>query len=432
MISTAHLDDLVVPTTVSRIFTWLYALMLFTYIIGWALTRPMGALPPLIIVVTGLAAMVTSARMPLIWPAIYLSIVAAVYAVISYLHWLPPAWTIFYDRAVIPQQVSGALILPILLGANICFLREFMGLARETRILLCVTYALLATFLVAWLLVQFPGSNVEQAIDMATLLQINVFFSSELILICILGYLIFKLPVGPSMVLIAILIIASTNAQPLLAFLLAIPCRLGLIRRQQAALAVVLFILVALVSTQFVSQLNRLDVNSSIRAAFWGDAIKGFFQTYGLGVGYGTEVIRGTYVIGNEERWVAREFEDGFMFVGVHNSFFQMLLRMGIAGTICVFQLLKSVFPHSKQQHGAPFEYWLFLLLIIDMSVNVTLESFTFVFGAAMLMAILITRIGNIRAAKRLIAPKSTPVPARARVAGGPRLDARAFDDGAA
>jgi hypothetical protein len=385
-------QQLLAATPFSRFTARFYLFALMAYILFWPLARSAGA--PLLVglIGIGLVTMLTNRPVPIFWPAMWFSAVSAAYVALSYYDIMPQAWTHVFDRSVIPQQAVGSLALPILIGANICALREIARMSSAGRNRLIAAFVFLGTFATSWLL---AGGNIDDESTFLGLLGLNTFFSSDLVLVILLGVLIFRSPPIFAFMAVAFGAAISTNFQPTLVILMALPCRLGWIGRGEALKAAMGILLVASIASGFANELQPLDPNSSIRAAFWHDAIDGYGESHGIGIGYGTEVIRDLYTLAGEDRAIARETDGNFLLVGVHSSFFQTLFRLGTLGVVALIVLVWNLLPRKKDRlPPSPFECWLFLALVTDMAVNVALESINFMPGLVIGMSILLSRIG--------------------------------------
>ena len=379
--------------------TYMYALM--GYMLFWPLARSAGAPVLVLLIGIGLIAMVTSRPVPIFWPAVWLGVVSAIYVPLSYLDVLPQAWTYVFDRSFIPQQVVGTISVPIFIGANICALREIAVMSSRGKKRLMIAFAFLGTFVTSWLLSGGAADQIDES-SFLGLLGLNTFFSSDMVILILLGVVIFRSGLLVSFLAIAFGLAISTNFQPSLVVLLAIPCRLGWVGRRGALAGAIGLLLIAGVSSRFANELQPLDPNSSIRAQFWYDAMDGYAKSYGIGIGYGTEVIRDLYTLAGEDRAIARETDANFLLVGVHSSFFQTLFRLGTLGIVALLVMVWRLLPPKGSPPPVPFECWLFLALVLDMAVNVAMESINFQPGLLVGMAILISRIGSV-----IVAPEA-------------------------
>ena len=134
----------------------------------------------------------------------------------------------------------------------------------------------------------------------------------------------------------------------------------------------------------FISELVIVAPNSGIRLVFLIDAFKSVLDTFGVGIGYGTESVRWRYNFPNRPEFVflpdpasmTHEKMLETLSLGVHNSLFQALLRTGLLGFGVLSFALFSVFPRSdlprKLRNHASIT---FVIMFISCFVNPALES---------------------------------------------------------
>ena len=138
-------------------------------------------------------------------------------------------------------------------------------------------------------------------------------------------------------------------------------------------------------------QLHWLDHNTGVRAILWRDTLLTTLDTYGLGVGYGTEYIKHRFEEIMPEGWTIGAGPDD-VFVATHSSFYDVLLREGVLG-LCLFSfwffhaIRISASAALKERRLASC---VATLLIVNSSVNVGLSSISYLFGSAFAVALLI------------------------------------------
>jgi O-antigen ligase len=138
------------------------------------------------------------------------------------------------------------------------------------------------------------------------------------------------------------------------------------------------------VGMYFIPELMIGAPNSGIRLVFIRDAFQSAYDTYGLGIGYGTESVRWRYHFPGRPDVtflpdVSTMTPDQLLEVlstGVHNSFIQALLRTGVIGFIVMIAAFAAVFPQGhlprKLRNHASV---LFIIMFIACFVNPALES---------------------------------------------------------
>ncbi|TPG38251.1 hypothetical protein EAH79_16360 [Sphingomonas koreensis] len=245
-------------------------------------------------------------------------------------------------------------------------------------------------------------------------MMLNTFFSSELILIMLIGLTMFSTVLWFAVPLGIVLLPLTTNVQPMVAIGTALLYRCNFIRARGTILAAVTIAVGAVVATQYAAPLMSIDPNTGIRAAFWEGSLEAFGETKGLGVGFGTEGIRSSYYF-KYAAWKIDDSSDKYILTGLHNSVFNAGFRMGLLGFIAPILMIVGLFPGRRATGAA---YWLFILMLFDISINVAVESTSFGLGLSFLMAYLmfLKDGGHRDAPRRRILTR--PVSATARLVG--------------
>jgi hypothetical protein len=174
---------------------------------------------------------------------------------------------------------------------------------------------------------------------------------------------------------------------------------LGVPGRIVAVCVVASLTIAYLVGINFIPQAIAIDPNTGIRLAFTSDALSSMVDTYGLGIGFGKESVRWRYQFPGMDEFTflpdPRNIPDGRMLellsTGIHNSFFQSLMRTGVIG----FGLLVTAFfaafpprrlPRQVRNHAAV----MFAMIFLALFVNPPLESPIQVVGVAFVYGYLI------------------------------------------
>lgn len=161
------------------------------------------------------------------------------------------------------------------------------------------------------------------------------------------------------------------------------------------------------VGLNFVPQTFALDPNSGIRLAFISDAIASVADTYGIGVGFGKESVRWRYEIPGfvdftflpDTRNITHARMLEILSTGIHNSFFQALLRTGVAGFILIVSAILAAFPPRRLPCGVRnHASVIFFTIFLAMFVNPVLESPLQIVGIAFAYGYLIALRASARA----------------------------------
>lgn len=161
------------------------------------------------------------------------------------------------------------------------------------------------------------------------------------------------------------------------------------------------------VGLNFVPQTFALDPNSGIRLAFISDAIASVADTYGIGVGFGKESVRWRYEIPGfvdftflpDTRNITHARMLEILSTGIHNSFFQALLRTGVVGFILIVSAILATFPPRRLPCGVRnHASVIFFTIFLAMFVNPVLESPLQIVGLAFAYGYLIALRASARA----------------------------------
>lgn len=366
-----------------------YALAFFAFSFSWPISRSLGPPALAVLLLAALLPIFVVRRFYLPLPLFAFWALSFVYFAFSYFSFLPESWPIFFDRNAIPQHVSAYLILPILLSANIA---SFSVIGRNRTLFLrwLLPAIIIGSFLVNPLVLTLMEPLVEgQEVGIFFYLGINGFSSSEVFMIGVLGYLLLTRMRGLLLLIVSTTFaVISTNLSPFIAFAILPFFKHGQLARITVLGLIVVLLASAIIAPIFWPELAKLDGNTGIRAVFWGDAWRALADTWGVGVGFGTESIRPYYII-EGAKWILRPPDaDDFLLVGLHNSFVQVLFRMGIVGLLLMLLLVLRIRPRGASiSQQTRFDCWLFCVLFISMSVNVAIVSIHHLLGSTAIWA---------------------------------------------
>ncbi len=146
------------------------------------------------------------------------------------------------------------------------------------------------------------------------------------------------------------------------------------------------------VGLNFIPQTFAFDPNSGIRLAFISDALASLADTYGFGIGFGKESVRWRYEFTGFEgitflpdtRNITHAKMLEILSTGIHNSFFQAILRTGVIGFILIASAILAAFPPNRLPRGVRnHAAAVFITIFLAMFVNPVLESPVQVVGIA-------------------------------------------------
>jgi len=152
--------------------------------------------------------------------------------------------------------------------------------------------------------------------------------------------------------------------------------------------ALLFSIIILAILFNFKNDIINIDANSGLRLTYWQDNINTLKQTYLLGVGFGTPYFSTPEVWFYNPGTFLQYGDDSIYVVAQHNSFINVLYRLGIAGFI-LFSLfniylmsesyiLARKFEKAGLKNNANFiRVFLmgFMISLVNISFNVGLES---------------------------------------------------------
>lgn len=355
----------------SLITTVLYVVVFLAYVYGWPISRQLGIPALALLVGTGLLSVLCARRAYLPRAMIGLGLLAVTYIGLSYVGVLPAAWTQVYDPRAIPQQSFGYVALPILVSANV---NALIVLARYPTLVrrVLVPAGFVGGLVVSPLVLTLFGEPLEGNVSYFLL---NSFSGPELFLTVLIGWMVFhKLQGMAPFLVVPVLILLSTHLNTALSFLALLVFRTRRLLVLGAIVGAGLFLLSGVVAPFFWKPILELNANNGVRAVFWGDAWRAVIDTWGVGIGFGREAIRGVYYIYADPWSLVRPEEPDFLFIGVHNSVVQAGFRMGIVGAVLVVLLLLRLRPRrSPRTATEQFDAWLFFVLVMIVCSNVAI-----------------------------------------------------------
>lgn len=357
--------------SVSLVATALYVVVFLVYIYSWPISRQLGVPALAVLVGTALLSVLAARRAYLPLPMVGLPLLAITYIGLSYAGVLPPAWTQVYDPRVIPQQSFGYIALPILVSANV---NALIVLARYPTFVrrVLVPGGFIGGLIVSPTVFTLFGEPLEGGVSYFLL---NSFSGAELILTVLIGWFVFHHLRGVAPLLAAaILILVSTHLNTALAFLALVVFRTRRLLVIGATTGAAIFLLSGIIAPFFWKEIVELDGNNGIRAIFWGDAWRAVIDTWGIGIGFGREVIRGVYYIYADPWSLVRPEDPDFLLIGVHNSVVQAAFRLGLVGAAFVVVLLLRLRPRKSPRTATDqFDAWLYFVLIVIVCSNVAI-----------------------------------------------------------
>ena len=310
------------------------------------------------------------------------------YVAFSYWHLLPPAWTVYYDKSVIPQQAAFVFAIWPIVSAS----QRFWRGPRSAWLTKFMSGVILASFALGCILDIIVAREFTLARVAATLKN-----DSAIVLFVITLYIFTRksaLMHGVLMLMTLYVGVLQSYLQTLLTYVYAWFLRILDISKFALPRLVLLGVVAsALLGTVYglrhIQMIWELDKNTGWRLLFWHGSLQALVQTHGIGVGFGTEALQNYY------RQIPRDVfmvddTDSFLLVGTHNAFFDVALRLGIVGLALILVILFQSFPSRKIGSRLMWHATMvFFMIFICMYLNVALQSPTYSIGMSFLLGYL-------------------------------------------
>jgi len=362
-------------------------------LLGFMLVQPKirtGSGPLIITVTTAAVYGLALAPRRIIASLAVFTAVGGVWVLLSYVDALPDAWTYIYNSAYIPRQAFYvAAFYPLTLAF---FALWYRALGAHKQLLLLVMIALAAcvgeivaslalsnpVMSVASLLVGGLG-NARMPIYMAVFYMLIVRFRENMLSKAATFLLI----------AVAVALVATQSGNPQLqniVILLLVPAVAVYRPTKVKNVAIIVCILcLYMASSFFALDIYRLDANSGYRLVASRHAIDGCVESWGVGVGYGKEVVRAYLPELGVLRDELVQSEKTLAVQGVHNSFAEEFMRLGVVGgTALMWFILARLFPPMSLPLGdRRMATMLHVTVIMALLLNVGLESPTYMVGVA-------------------------------------------------
>lgn len=363
------------------IIFWLGFPSLFYGLMSLSL-RGLGELPLLIAVASAAAALAYAGVWPIRGRYMLFFVFSLVVFTLSLAQVMPASWTKFYDESAALRQWFYVPVLPILIAYFTLALRY--------------SYAFLLKNILAVLAVAVFMSRMSQYLHGVYDPETDVFFytlTNDVAIVAMLFLMLLFRGMRPWLVDATIILVAfalSSSAQSQLFCLAVLALRLT----QRPTLLLVGISATCLsfiaIAPFFAVQLHPIDHNTAVRAILWRDVLQATADTFGLGVGYGTEYIRHRFEEIMPWGWTIGTGPND-IFVATHSSFYDVLLREGVIGLLLFsFWFFHAIrIPARATLQEKRFAACVVTLLVVNSAVNVGLSSISYLFGSAFAVALL-------------------------------------------
>jgi hypothetical protein len=310
----------------------------------------------------------------------------AIAATLSYFELYNSENKVYFSKPHILNQMLGMLIYPIIILYFSLLLSNMKGSSF-------LDYGKVITaFYFIFMLVHFYMTRdftwIIHNIKLGQFFNIQVFF-----LFFLMFLLHFRIDnLKKRLFLLLCLLPLTGSSQSFIAILIAI-CLVFSPPKYMLPLFVGALFLSITTSLFFIPELRSLDHNTGIRSLFWLGAISDFINSFGVGIGFGSEALRISYHTSTEDVAILNpvtQFEQ-FITTGVHNSFFDVMQRLGAAGLSVFLYLVFAPMIYLYKTNMTSFDCWVACTLVLTLTVNVAL-SINFIFGTALMHGWIIYR----------------------------------------
>lgn len=342
-------------------------------------------------------------------------------AALSHYRVFPASWQLFFLDEAIGRQIVPVISFFAVAWASKAYFRRRLPsgdiFAYEPLILLlCLVVAPLV-------MIQQDVSYQNEDATSSVLAAYGAFINNVSIsMFFIVGRLFFapswsRVVAGVTITLIAI---TTHFAQFRLVALTVLATLLGLPARFVAVVATAGLAMSYAVQMPSVSGLLVANPNAGLRLVFIEDTFTSLKDTYGLGIGFGMESVRWTYQLPGQPEFQfmpdVREITQDrlleLMSRGVHNSFAQAALRMGVLGFLLLVCAFFVAFPaRSLPQPVRTHASILFAIIFVASFVNPALESPVQLVGIGFLYGYLLALRAHAKAWCRMLHPSSSQLP---------------------
>lgn len=353
---------------------------------AYAAMRPLGWSGLMMPVAACLAVVVAKKRMIFFRSLFPFYIFSLLVLVLSLFSLMPRAWTIYHSNFAALRHWAWLPIFTLYATAFYYYAREHWDfVARNSLALAAVSFVISR----AVELVMLPSISVQRDILLYGITDENALtFAFLTIYICYTARTRLR-----ALICGVVLVLLCSAATSVLAALMVIAMRMIRFRKQACLGLFCAFGLFTLFAPIWTYQLYQVDVNTGVRLVFWGDAQTAIWETHGIGVGYGTEYIRNDLRIldNRDAQELIEEDAQDRLFVGTHNSLYDIALRTGVIGfALFLIGFLKEIRGIREKSRYAPLYYGFLSAFIVNNSLNMGLASVNLMLGSALFCAIIV------------------------------------------
>lgn len=352
------------------------------YAVGFQYFRDLGEWPLVLTMACSLASVIVSNKLIMSHANTLFACTSVVFLLLSLSGVVPNAWTVYRDDFAAIRQWIWIPMIPLLV--------------TNFHLIVTTTVNYFGNNIVLYSAVIFVCSRLALLADSGWNLnswswQSNGMTNEIAILMCLLSCLIVKEKspyVVVAVILLSCVFLTSVQVYMLLAAILGVR-----VMRSPGPVLYVSFFLVILghfVGPIYVEELYALDGNTGVRAVLWRDVWQAVVESWGVGVGFGTEYIKNDFSAIKPGQWGLSD-EEGRLFVATHSTFYDVLLRMGVPGlSLFIWWLVRAMKTGpSDGSRVNRFGATLVVIFLFMNAFNSGLTSMNFIFGSCFVLACL-------------------------------------------
>lgn len=293
---------------------------------------------------------------------------------------MPSSWTEKFDLTISLRQYFFIFSLPIFTFVSYEFFKKYFNHIDKKIFIILIFFIFIYLIINKDInrIILSPFTNTSQILILLFLLsfkKIKSYFFK-------LFFLILLLPLA---------FLNNGSLQFLLFIFGLIIIYLNINRYFIHKLIIFSFIAIPIFSDFIINNLiDIFDANSQVRLVLWRDATIALMDSYGLGVGFGTEWIKNQFDIINPG-WELFQFYD-FNKVHnttTHNTFSDIYFRLGIIGIILFLLFLFSFFS-KKEIESFKLSSEIFFAILLSLSTNPGFFSLNFSLGLCISLGLIL------------------------------------------
>lgn len=352
------------------------------YGLTFNLTRPLGQLPYFAMLALAAVVCIRLGRPILIRAQGLLILTATVYLFLSLGDRLPTAWTQYHDNFAAVRQYSWLLAMPLFTTGFFVLLLRYYELIVNHALKIALVLYIISRISVSTNPAFFEGvrfgifglySPNNETLPVYAALLIAAHRNRK--------------PEPYQIGVLLLLPVFSSSVGTVLMGLTSIVLRFVPYKKMTLYILFAGLITAAFIAPFFYDVLYQMDNNTGVRAIFWYDVQRAVVQTWGVGVGYGTEYIANYFGLVGQYDWtITTEYDPNRLYISTHNTIYDCTLRLGVIGTVLMIAWLRGVIEKSETALAAP----LCAVVLISCSVAPVMVAIDTQIGTSLLLGFIL------------------------------------------